>query len=168
MNRTLPLLLLASLAAAGAGARQEAPAVEFQPLAAHAARILEAMDMVGSPPSAADRDALQLAIRGVPDQARGAAAIQRILDRYCLLLVHINPESRVKVAVGAARPELVENGWRSFLVRVTNEAVQIHGGYGFIKDYPVEKFFRDAKLCTIGEGTSEIQRLVIARKILEG
>jgi alkylation response protein AidB-like acyl-CoA dehydrogenase len=51
-------------------------------------------------------------------------------------------------------------------VRVANEAVQIFGGYGFIKDYPAEKFYRDAKLCTIGEGTSEIQRLVIARQIL--
>jgi alkylation response protein AidB-like acyl-CoA dehydrogenase len=51
-------------------------------------------------------------------------------------------------------------------VRVANEAVQIHGGYGFIKDYPAEKFYRDVKLCTIGEGTSEIQRLVIARQIL--
>ena len=49
-------------------------------------------------------------------------------------------------------------------VRIANEAVQIHGGYGFIKDYPVEKFYRDVKLCTIGEGTSEIQRLVIARQ----
>jgi alkylation response protein AidB-like acyl-CoA dehydrogenase len=45
-------------------------------------------------------------------------------------------------------------------------SVQIHGGYGFIKDYPAEKFYRDVKLCTIGEGTSEIQRLVIARQIL--
>ncbi len=52
-------------------------------------------------------------------------------------------------------------------VRVCNEAVQIHGGYGFIKDYPVEKFYRDVKLCTIGEGTSEIQRLVIARQLLK-
>ena len=52
-------------------------------------------------------------------------------------------------------------------VKVANEAVQIHGGYGFTKDFPVEKFFRDSKLCTIGEGTSEIQKLVIARKILE-
>jgi len=51
-------------------------------------------------------------------------------------------------------------------VRVANEAVQIHGGYGFIKDYPAEKFYRDVKLCTIGEGTSEIQRLVIARQLL--
>ncbi len=52
-------------------------------------------------------------------------------------------------------------------VRCANEAVQIHGGYGFIKDYPAEKFYRDVKLCTIGEGTSEIQRLVIARQLLK-
>jgi len=52
-------------------------------------------------------------------------------------------------------------------VRVANEAVQIFGGYGFTKDYPVEKFYRDVKLCTIGEGTSEMQRLVIARQLLD-
>ena len=52
-------------------------------------------------------------------------------------------------------------------VKCANECVQIHGGYGFIKDYPAEKFYRDVKLCTIGEGTSEIQRLVIARQILK-
>ena len=52
-------------------------------------------------------------------------------------------------------------------VKAANEGVQIHGGYGFIKDYPAEKFYRDVKLCTIGEGTSEIQRLVIARQILK-
>jgi alkylation response protein AidB-like acyl-CoA dehydrogenase len=52
-------------------------------------------------------------------------------------------------------------------VRICDEAVQLFGGYGFIKDYPVEKFYRDVKLCTIGEGTSEIQRMVIAREILE-
>jgi alkylation response protein AidB-like acyl-CoA dehydrogenase len=52
-------------------------------------------------------------------------------------------------------------------VRVANEAVQIHGGYGFIKDYPAEKYYRDVKLCTIGEGTSEIQRIVIARELLK-
>ena len=51
-------------------------------------------------------------------------------------------------------------------VKVANEGVQIHGGYGFTKDFPVEKFFRDSKLCTIGGGTSEIQKLVIARKLL--
>jgi alkylation response protein AidB-like acyl-CoA dehydrogenase len=52
-------------------------------------------------------------------------------------------------------------------VHICNEAVQLLGGYGFIKDYPVEKFYRDVKLCTIGEGTSEIQRMVIAREILK-
>jgi alkylation response protein AidB-like acyl-CoA dehydrogenase len=53
-------------------------------------------------------------------------------------------------------------------VEVATDAVQIHGGYGYTKDFPVEKFYRDAKLCTIGEGTSEIQKLVIAREILRG
>ena len=52
--------------------------------------------------------------------------------------------------------------------RICDEGVQIHGGYGFIKDYPAEKFYRDVKLCTIGEGTSEIQRMVIARELLKG
>jgi alkylation response protein AidB-like acyl-CoA dehydrogenase len=52
-------------------------------------------------------------------------------------------------------------------VKVANEAVQIHGGYGYTKDFPVEKFYRDAKLCTIGEGTTEIQKIVISRKILK-
>lgn len=51
-------------------------------------------------------------------------------------------------------------------VEVTNDAIQVLGGYGYLKDFPVEKFYRDAKLCTIGEGTSEIQRLVISREIL--
>ncbi|WP_406825825.1 acyl-CoA dehydrogenase family protein [Pedobacter sp. KACC 23697] len=53
-------------------------------------------------------------------------------------------------------------------VRVATEAVQIFGGYGYTKDFPVEKFYRDSKLCTIGEGTSEIQKIVIAREILQG
>lgn len=53
-------------------------------------------------------------------------------------------------------------------VKVSNEAVQIHGGYGYTKDFPVEKFYRDSKLCTIGEGTTEIQKLVISRNILKG
>ncbi len=52
-------------------------------------------------------------------------------------------------------------------VSVSNEAVQIFGGYGFTKDYPVEKFYRDSKLCTIGEGTSEIQKIVISREVLK-
>ncbi len=52
-------------------------------------------------------------------------------------------------------------------VKVANEAVQIHGGYGYTKDFPVEKFYRDSKLCTIGEGTTEIQKVVISRHILK-
>jgi len=52
-------------------------------------------------------------------------------------------------------------------VKVANDAVQIHGGYGYTKEFPVEKFYRDSKLCTIGEGTTEIQKLVIARNILK-
>lgn len=52
-------------------------------------------------------------------------------------------------------------------VRVSEESVQIHGGYGYTKDYPAEKYWRDSKLCTIGEGTSEIQRLVIAKQLLK-
>ena len=52
-------------------------------------------------------------------------------------------------------------------VEVSTDAVQIFGGYGYTKDFPVEKYYRDSKLCTIGEGTSEIQKLVIAREILK-
>jgi alkylation response protein AidB-like acyl-CoA dehydrogenase len=52
-------------------------------------------------------------------------------------------------------------------VRVANEAVQIFGGYGYSKEFPVEKYYRDSKLCTIGEGTSEIQKVVIAKQILK-
>jgi alkylation response protein AidB-like acyl-CoA dehydrogenase len=52
-------------------------------------------------------------------------------------------------------------------VNVCEEAIQVHGGYGYTKDYPAEKYWRDSKLCTIGEGTSEIQRIIIAREILQ-
>ena len=52
-------------------------------------------------------------------------------------------------------------------VKIATDAVQIFGGYGYTKDYPVEKFYRDSKLCTIGEGTSEIQKIVIAREVLK-
>jgi alkylation response protein AidB-like acyl-CoA dehydrogenase len=68
-----------------------------------------------------------------------------------------------KVTLTAAQAKLFAS---ETAVRVAEDAVQIHGGYGYIKDYPVEKFWRDSKLCTIGEGTSEIQRLVIARELL--
>jgi alkylation response protein AidB-like acyl-CoA dehydrogenase len=52
-------------------------------------------------------------------------------------------------------------------MRVTTDAIQVHGGYGYIKEYPVERFFRDAKITQIYEGTSQIQRLVVARAVLD-
>ncbi|MGH9804855.1 MAG: acyl-CoA dehydrogenase family protein [Candidatus Acidiferrales bacterium] len=93
--------------------------------------------------------------------------------------------ANMKMEIEAARLLVFQAAWRAdqgapdtrassiaklyaseMAVRATNEAVQIHGGYGFIKDYPAEKFYRDVKVCTIGEGTSEIQRLIIARSLL--
>ena len=52
-------------------------------------------------------------------------------------------------------------------MQVTREAIQIHGGYGYVRDYDVERYFRDAKILEIGEGTSEIQRMIIAREIIK-
>ncbi|SIS92796.1 acyl-CoA dehydrogenase family protein [Belliella pelovolcani] len=69
-----------------------------------------------------------------------------------------------KVTLAGAKAKLYAS---EVCVSVSNEAVQIFGGYGFTKDYPVEKYYRDSKLCTIGEGTSEIQKLVISREILK-
>ncbi|HXG68943.1 MAG TPA: CehA/McbA family metallohydrolase, partial [Blastocatellia bacterium] len=84
-------------------------------------RVAEAMDYLGAPLSPADKQALEKAANEA-DAARAVRGIQDALDRYCLLDVHINPESRVRVAQGLARAELVEQGWRSFLVKVRNEA----------------------------------------------
>ena len=88
--------------------------VELQPLAAQAARALEAMRLSGAPLPAEEARAVE--------QAANAAAIQRALDRHALLVVHINPEQRVGVARGPAEPILDEDGWRSFLIKVVNEA----------------------------------------------
>jgi hypothetical protein len=88
--------------------------VEFQPLAAQVKRVVETLNYLGAPLPAADRAALE--------KATTVQEIQRVLDRHCLLLVNINPEQRVKVAPGPAAPALDENGWRSFLVKVANEA----------------------------------------------
>lgn len=70
-----------------------------------------------------------------------------------------------KVTVPGAKAKLYAS---EVAVKACNEAVQIFGGYGFTKDFPVEKFYRDVKLCTIGEGTSEIQKLVISRELMKG
>ena len=88
--------------------------VELQPLAAQARRILEASDYLGSPIAKEDRAAIE--------KAANAKEIQKALDKYCLFGVHINPEMRVKVAQGEAKPVLVEQGWRQFLVKVANES----------------------------------------------
>ena len=95
--------------------------VEAQPLIAQVKRVIEAMDYLGAPISAADKQALQNAINQT-DAALAVAEIQNVLDRYCLFHVSINPESRVKVDQGPARAEMIEQGWRTFLVKVHNAA----------------------------------------------
>src|SRR5882762_9372976 len=97
------------------------PTVEHQPLAAQVLRLVEALQILGEPLSASETSELKrLSDAG---SARGSVVeIQKILDRHCLVGVNINPESRVKVEEGPAKPELVEQGWRNFLVKVQNEA----------------------------------------------
>ncbi|MFP6612338.1 MAG: CehA/McbA family metallohydrolase [Pirellulales bacterium] len=95
--------------------------VEHQPLVAATGRLLEALDYVGAPLPADDNQAVRAALKNTK-AAESIEAIQRVLDRYCVAGVHINPESRVKVAEGAAAKQLVQQGWRSFLVKVHNEA----------------------------------------------
>ena len=95
--------------------------VEVQPLAAQVKRLVEAMDYLGEPFSPADKQALERAA-GDEYGARAITGIQEVLDKRCLVYVDINPESRVKVAQGQAEATLVERGWRTFLVKVRNEA----------------------------------------------
>jgi hypothetical protein len=95
--------------------------VPAQPLLALVRRLTEALDHLGHPLPAATRAALEQA-RAQREDAAVARAVQAALDPLCLVGVTINPESRVKVAAGPARPELVQHGWRQFLVKVQNEA----------------------------------------------
>jgi hypothetical protein len=95
--------------------------VEWQPFVAQVKRLTEATDYLGTPFSAADKAILAAVLDGPASDAT-AEKIQSILDRYCLFGVNINPEMRVKVAQGAARPELTEKGWRQFLVKVHNQS----------------------------------------------
>ncbi len=95
--------------------------LELQPLAAQVKRVTEALDYLGTPLSAAERQALDAAA-AKPDQPAALAAIQQVLDPHCLVAVDINPEMRVKVAQGPAPAELVEQGWRTFLIKVHNQA----------------------------------------------
>ncbi len=94
--------------------------VEAQPLIAQVKRLTEALELAGSPLSADEKSALSKAYDLEQDEA--VDAIQKVLSPHVLLAVHINPESRVKVARGPAPPELFQQGWRTFLVRVHNEA----------------------------------------------
>jgi hypothetical protein len=97
------------------------PTVALQPLAQHARTVASALAYLGQPLSAEDLARLDAAI-GETDEALAVARIQEVLDRHVLVVVDINPESRVKAALGTARPELVEAGTRVFLVKVLNQA----------------------------------------------
>ncbi len=101
--------------------RAHSQGVPAQPLLADARRVMEAMEYLGEPLPAAVRRSLDRAA-AEPDDAKATLQIQQALDPYCLLEVNINPESRVKVARGSAKPLLVEQGWRQYLVKVRNEA----------------------------------------------
>jgi hypothetical protein len=97
------------------------PVAAAQPLVAHARRVVEASELLGVPLRAAERRALSAAYQEA-DDSKAVAAIQRVLDAHCLVNIHINAESRVKAARGPARAELVQNGWRPFLIKVQNDA----------------------------------------------
>lgn len=94
--------------------------VDWQPVSAQLRRLVEALNYQGAPLARKDEDALRALLDAKEED--GLVKAQEILDPYCLFLVSINPESRVKVAQGAAKPQLVEKGWRAFLVKVQNEA----------------------------------------------
>lgn len=119
--RTLTILLL-SFATLSAEELPLVAKVEFQPFSAQVARILQALELLGDPMPAGDT----AAIRKILDAGSGGAAqveqLQKILDNHALIGVNINPESRVKVQQGRPKAELMEQGWRTFLVKVHNEA----------------------------------------------
>ena len=93
------------------------------------------------------------------DMATEIEAAQLLIDKSCYLKNEGKPLTKESAMAKYYASEVA--------VRASTEAVQIFGGYGYTKDFPVEKFYRDSKLCTIGEGTSEIQKIVISRQILK-
>ncbi|HKC88367.1 MAG TPA: hypothetical protein VKG02_20440, partial [Blastocatellia bacterium] len=93
--------------------------VELQPLTAQVRRLIEALEYLGAPIKQADREALERAGDDA-DAAKARRSVQDALDKYCLFDININPESRVRVTQGEARPELIEKGWSVFLVKVRN------------------------------------------------
>ena len=117
----LGVILFSAATLAGAGAADVVTEVELQPLAAQVRRVIEALDHLGAPLDPATRTALAAAMQD-SDAPRASKDIQAALAPHCLFRVHINPESRVKVAPGPAAPQLVQHGWRHFLVQIVNEA----------------------------------------------
>jgi len=120
------VLIAVALTAATASLTAAAPlprvsGIEAQPLKAQVARVAQALELLGSPLTADRRKQLDAALAQA-DSAAAVAAVQEALDPLCLVGVNINPESRVKVAVGPAAPELMQHGWRVFLVKFHNEA----------------------------------------------
>jgi hypothetical protein len=101
--------------------RRGAPAVPLQPLAQQARRLETALRYLGAPLPAADHQAIN-EVTAAADEAAGVARLQQVLDQHVLAIVHISPESRVRVEPGAARPDLVQGGTRLFLVKVINDA----------------------------------------------
>jgi len=93
------------------------------------------------------------------DMATEIMAAEMLINQACDLKMRKQPMTKEAAMAKYYSSEVA--------VRVSNDAVQIFGGYGYTKDFPVEKFYRDSKLCTIGEGTSEIQKLVISREVLK-
>lgn len=96
-------------------------AVDRQPLEAATERVVQALQMAGSPLATEDIEQLSVLL-ATPEDAKVVRGIQDVLDKYCLMVVNINPESRVKVQLGPARAQLDQRGWTNFLVKVVNEA----------------------------------------------
>ena len=115
--------IMVLLAASGTPAQDLYPVngVEVQPLMAQAERLIQALTALGSPLASDDAKKIQ-AVSYAPHNEEAAQRIQAILDPYCLAMVHINPETRVKVLRGPAPAQLVQSGWSSFLVKVHNES----------------------------------------------
>ena len=93
------------------------------------------------------------------DMATKIAAAELLINEACYLKINGLPMTKEAAMAKYYASEIA--------VEISTDAVQIFGGYGYTKDFPVEKFYRDSKLCTIGEGTSEIQKLVISREVLK-
>jgi hypothetical protein len=124
-SAALPVLVVAfSTSFSAAAADSSLPivkSVELQPLTAQVKRVTEALASLGVPLSAEERQSLDTALAN-SDAAAAGEAIQRVLDPHCLVGLVINPEMRVKANQGPAQPELLANGWRTFLVKVQNDA----------------------------------------------